>query len=455
MKIRGLSTAQIIVAGFFVIIMIGAVVLSLPISSSDGKFLSFTDAFFTSVTSVCVTGLTTVTIAEQFNLFGKAVILFLIQLGGLGVVCCGIGVLTLFRRRINMKERMLIQSSYNLSSFDGLVRFIRRIIKSTFMIEGIGAVFYSFVFIPDFGLRRGIWYSIFHSVSAFCNAGIDILGDSSFEMYRDNMMVHFTTSFLVIAGGIGFIVWWDVKDTLVKARKLRRVKGCIWNRLTVHAKLSIWVTAFLLISGTILIFMFEYTNNATIGKLDLPHKIMSSFFESMTTRTAGFAAIPQENFRDSTYMILLILMFVGGSPLGTAGGVKTTTIAMLFLVMRSEIKGFREPEVFHRRISSENVKAGLSIVILAVSFLCLSVISLVITEDLPLKEIVFECVSAMGTVGLGRGNTSALSVPGKLIICCLMFAGRIGPITLTMAFASRKEKMKNRHENAAVKIMVG
>lgn len=455
METRGFNAAQTVVIGFFVIIIIGAVILSLPVSSSTGDGTPFIDSFFTSVTSVCVTGLTTVTVAEQYSLFGKLVILFLIQLGGLGVVCCGIGVMTLFRRKINMRDRILIQNAYNLTSMDGLVRFIRRIIKSTFIIEGIGAVLFSFAFIPEAGFLRGVWYSVFHAVSAFCNAGIDVLGDSSFVIYRDNILVNLTTSFLVISGGIGFVVWWDIKENIVKARKIGKIRGQILKRLTVHSKLAIGVTFWLLIVGTALIFAFEYTNESTIGGLSVGKKLMSSFFESMTTRTAGFAAIPQENFRDSTYIILMVLMFIGGSPLGTAGGAKTTTVAMVFLAARSEIRGYRDTEVFHRKIAEENIRAGLSIIVLAISFLAAAIMALVIIEDMPLKEIAFECVSAMATVGLGRGNTASFSEVGKIVLCCLMFAGRIGPITLAMAFNRRKERMKNMRENAAAKIIVG
>lgn len=455
MNKRRFSTAQTVVIGFFILIFTGAVILSLPISSSDGKFIPFLDSFFTAVTSVCVTGLTTVTVAEQFSMFGKVIILILIQLGGLGVVCCGIGVLTFLRKKIDMRERVLIQNAYNLNELDGVVRFIRRIIKGTFIMEGIGAILYAFVFVPEYGVQKGIWFSVFHSVSAFCNAGIDLLGGNSLMDYRDNLLVNLTTSVLVIVGGIGFIVWWDVKDVIINAGKKRMIMGQLFKRLTVHSKLAITTTTILLVGGTVAIFAFEYTNSDTIGNLNIFQKVMSSFFESMTTRTAGFAAIPQENFRDSTYIILLCLMFVGGSPLGTAGGLKTTTIAMVFLSVKTEIRGYRDVEVFHRKITTENIRAGLAIIFLAIGYLSSSVIILTLTEDMPLKEILFECVSAISTVGLGRGNTSNFTDIGKIIICLLMFVGRIGPITLMMAFDSKRSKLKNMRENAAEKIMMG
>lgn len=455
MGTKGLSAAQKIVVGFFSVIMIGAVILSLPISTSDGRPLPFMDGLFTSTTSVCVTGLVTVTVAEAYNLFGKIIILLLIQLGGLGVVCCAIGAMTLFRQRIHMKERMLIQSSYGLDSPDGLVRFVRRIIKDTFIIEGIGAFFYAFVFIPEFGIVKGGCYSVFHAISAFCNAGIDLIGADSFMIYRDNILINLTTASLIILGGIGYIVLWDIKENLIRAKELPSMRKKLFQRLKVHSKLALVMTFSLLILGTVLIFVFEYTNPKTIGDLSLEKKIMSSFFESVTTRTAGFATIPQENFRDSTYIIILIMMFIGASPLGTAGGIKTTTIAMLFLTVVSEVKGSRDVEVFKRKISSENIRTALAVVLLALSVLGTSVITLVIIEDMPLKEIVFECVSAMATVGLGRGNTANFSVVGKLIVCMLMFVGRIGPITLAVAFANRKEKKAKMGEKATARIMVG
>ena len=455
MRKKTFNATQTIVLGFFIVILIGAVILSLPVSSSKGTFTPFIDSFFTAVTSVCVTGLTVVTVAEQFNLFGHIIILILIQLGGLGVVCCGVGVLMLLHKKIDMKNRVLIQTSYNLSSMDGLTHFVIWVIKITFIIEGIGMLLYAIVFVPEYGVAQGLWYSLFHSVSAFCNAGIDILGPDSLCGYRENWIVNLTSCFLIISGGIGFVVWLELIENLKKAVKIKKIRGQIFKRLSVHAKLAITMTVILIIVGTALIFAFEYTNPATIGNLKMEDKLLSSFFESVTTRTAGFLTIPQENFRDSSYIIIVILMFIGGSPLGTAGGVKTTSMAMIFLAIRSEIKGWRDTIGFNRRIAGENIRAGLSIFILASSFLGTAIMVLTIIEDLPLKEIVFECVSAMGTVGLGRGNTASFTDAGKIILCCLMFAGRIGPITLMMAFRRKRANEENMRENATAHIIVG
>lgn len=453
-KIR-LSTAQTVVIGFLTIILIGAVILSLPISSSEGKWTGFTDSLFMSVTSVCVTGLTTLTPGVDFSLFGQLIMLILIQLGGLGVVCCGIGCMMLLKRKISIKERKLIQTSYNLTTMDGMVRFVKRIIKDTFIIEGIGLVLYAIRFMPEYGPVKGLWFSLFHAVSAFCNAGIDLLGSNSLMEYQRDVWVNLTTIFLIIAGGIGFPVIWDVHEKYLQAKERGRYRGQIFQRLTLHSKLAITTTLLLLIGGTVLIFAFEYNNPNTLENMSFGEKWMASLFESVTTRTAGFFTIPQENFRDSSYMIQLILMFIGGCPLGTAGGIKTTTIAMLVLSVRSEVRGEKNVEVYDRRIENQNIRTGLAIVLFALTITVFAIICLTITEQIPLKDLIFECVSAIGTVGLGRGAGIIFSNVGKILICLLMFAGRIGGVTLAVAFASRKDAKSQKIEKAAAKIMLG
>lgn len=454
---RRVSSVQIIVFGFLMVILVGAILLWLPISSAERTFTSPIDALFTATTSVCVTGLTTVTTAAHWSMFGKVVILVLIQLGGLGVVCVGIGVMIIMKKRITMKERLLIQTAYNLENIDGMVRVIKNVSLGAFAAEGLGAVFYAFVFVPDYGWIKGIWYSIFHSVSAFCNAGIDLLGDSSLCMYRDNVLINAVTMLLIITGGIGFIVWWDIKKTTSHSIHIGRYKGQLFKRLSVHSKAAIITTLICIIAGAGLIFLFEFNNPDTIGNMNTGNKLMSSAFEAVTTRTAGFAAIPQELFKDATYIVLLVLMLIGGSPMGTAGGLKTTTLALIFFSVKSTVKGKKDTEAFGRKIGGENIKTALAVLSIIFAIVFLAIVILTAIEPFGLKDIVFETISAMSTSGLTRGITPMLSTAGKAIICIVMFAGRIGPISLVMAFNIRrkKENMTNMRELAEARILIG
>lgn len=454
---RRISSVQIIVFGFLMVILVGAILLWLPISSVSGTFTSPVDALFTATTSVCVTGLTTVTTASHWSIFGKLVILILIQLGGLGVVCVGIGLMLIMKKRITMRERLLIQTAYNLENIDGMVRIIKNVSLGAFAAEGLGAVFYAFVFVPDYGWAKGIWYSIFHSASAFCNAGIDLLGDSSLWVYRDNILINVVTMVLIVTGGIGFIVWWDIKKIFEQSTHIRKWRGQLFKRLSVHSKVAVITTLICIMAGAALIFISEYNNPYTIGGMNTGHKIMSSLFESVTTRTAGFAAIPQNLFKDTTYIVLLILMLIGGSPMGTAGGLKTTTLALVFFSVRSTVKGRKDTEIFGRKIGSENIKTALAVLSIISAIVFLSIFILAAIEPFSLKDIAFEAVSAMSTSGLTRGITPMLSTAGKIIICLVMFAGRIGPISLVMAFNIRrkKENMTNMRELAEARILIG
>lgn len=456
-KQRHFNSVRIIAFGFFLMIFLGAILLWLPISSANGNFKPPIDALFTATTSVCVTGLTTVVIATHWSVFGKIVILFLIQLGGLGVVCAGMGVAMMTKRKITMRDRMLIQTSYNLDSMDGMVKLIRKIIVGVFAVEGIGAISYAIAFVPTYGLIKGIIYGVFHSVSAFCNAGIDLVGASSFCGLRDNVAVNITTMLLIITGGIGFIVWWDLAKVIKRSFSLRRVKKQLFCKLTVHSKLVLITTFICIFGGAILILIGEYTNSSTIGELGFGKKVMSSLFESVTTRTAGFATIPQENFRETSYLFIIILMLIGGSPMGTAGGLKTTTIAMIFLSVRGTIKGKKDVETLGRKLCNDSIRAAISVLALGISVVIIAVVLLVALEPFSMKDIVFEVVSAIATVGLTRGITTELSVAGKLIIVLVMYIGRVGIITMAMAFNIKGKKKQNTNirELAETKILIG
>ena len=455
MKRHKLTTTRIIMLGFLLGALIGAVLLSLPVSLRQGVKIDFVDALFVAVSSVCVTGLSTVNIGRTFSFFGQAVILFLIQFGGLGIVTFTTIVLCIFRRRITLSDRMLIQSAYNLDTLSGLVRLTMRILKVTLFLEGLGALGYFLVFIPQYG-PAGIWYGIFHAVSAFCNAGIDLLGGNSFCGYVTNPIINFTTVFLIIVSGLGFPVYWEVagfgefhlKKKLHGSRLFSPfhpkspfhappARDAFPRKVKLHTKLVLITTLALILTGTVLTLLFEYDNPDTLGLLSWPHKLMAALFQSVTLRTAGFATISQEHFRPVSCLVYLALMFIGGSPAGTAGGVKTITIVLLFASMFANIRGKNNVTVMQRKIADETIRRCVAIVTFSFSTLLILTTALLAIQQSSFLDTLYEMTSAIATVGLSRGLTGSLLPAGKLLVCLTMYLGRIGPITLALAFNSR------------------
>ncbi len=432
MKKRKTTTTGIIMLGFLIGALLGALLLMLPISARPGQSIGFLDALFVSTSSICVTGLSTVNIGQTFSVFGQIVLLLLIQFGGLGIVTFTTMVLWMFRRRITLSDRMLIQSAYNLDTLSGLVRLTMRILKVTLCLEGLGAVGYAIVFIPEYGYR-GIWYSIFHAVSAFCNAGIDLLGGNSFCGYRDNVIMNLTTVFLIIVSGLGFPVYWEVARVL----RPRRSDGRYGRKMNLQAKIVLTATLALILAGAALTLLFEYDNPATLGPLGWPRKALAALFQSVTLRTAGFATIPQESFRPASCLAYLVLMFIGGSPAGTAGGVKTVTIVMLIASMLANIKGKKDVTVMNRKIADEAIRRCVAIVTFSFSVLMALTVALLAVQRSDFLDTLYEMTSAIATVGLSRGLTGALYPAGKLIVTLTMYLGRIGPITLALVFNSR------------------
>ncbi len=413
----------------------GMVCLMLPFSVKSGQSIGFFDALFVAMSSICVTGLSTVNVGQTFSGFGQVVLLFLIQFGGLGIVTFSTIVLCLFRRRITLSDRMLIQSAYNLDTLSGLVRLTMKILKATLCLEGVGAVCYAFVFVPQFGIK-GVWYSIFHAVSAFCNAGIDLLGGNSFCDYADNMIINFTTVFLIIVSGLGFPVYWEILRTA--SGRFGKKDHQSGRKMNLHARIVILATAAFIAAGMALTLLFEYDNPDTLGGMSLPQKLTASLFQSVTLRTAGFATISQECFRPASCMAYLILMFVGGSPAGTAGGIKTVTVVLLFASMFANIRGKSDVVVMHRKISDDTIRRCVAIAVFSLSALFLLTMALLAVEQSNFLDTVYEMTSAIATVGLSRGLTGALGPAGKLIVTLTMYLGRIGPITLALAFNSRR-----------------
>ena len=430
-----LSTTQIILLSFLVTILIGSGLLALPISSASGEAVPYLDALFTATTSTCVTGLVTIPTVSTWSVFGQIVILLLIQIGGLGIITIMSGLMLLLNRKMGIDDRLLIQDAFNLNTMSGLAKFIKNVLIGTLIIEGVGAVLYMIVFVPDFG-ARGIWISVFNSVSAFCNAGIDIIAENSLCNYATNPLINIVTSALIILGGLGYIVWWDV-IRVVKSRSPKNRK--IFRHLSLHSKIAITVTAGLILIGAILIFIFEYDNPLTIGKMSLFDKIQISLFQSVTTRTAGFATIPQENLTNASATVSIVLMLIGGSPVGTAGGMKTVTIAVLICSAFATIRNKNSVTLFGRRISEESIKKAVSVVVMFLTICAISTILLMATSNASPLDAVFETVSATATVGLSRNLTATLNTFGKLIIIATMYFGRVGPISLAIALGSKNE----------------
>lgn len=449
------NTNLIILNGFLVALLVGTILLMLPVSSASGNGTDFITALFTATTSLCVTGLVVVPTYAYWSIFGKVIILILIQLGGLGIISFTIGFLIIIGKKISLKERKMIQESYNLDSAQGVLKILRKIFGITVKIEGIGAILYSIQFIPEYGIVKGICYSVFHSVSAFCNAGIDIIGNDSLVKYHGNVLVNFTTVMLIICGGIGFIVWLDIGGIISEIRNKKLSPNKFIERMKLHTKLVLITTAILVGGGFLFILLFEYNNPDTLGNMTFGNKCLAALFEAVTLRTAGFITVPQAGFRDGTFMIMCGLMIVGGSPFGTAGGIKTTTLALIFLLTWSTIKGKEDIEVGRRRINKQNVRSAVAIGTIVLSILAVAIMALSFTEDAPLKVITFEAVSALGTVGLSMDFTASLTAIGKLIIIVLMFFGRVGPITIAMAMAGRARKNRKITNYPEKRVMIG
>ena len=445
-----LSTTQIIMLSFLIVILVGSLLLSLPISSANGNAVPYLDALFTATTATCVTGLVTLPTVASWSVFGQTVILVLIQVGGLGVITIMSALMILLHKRMGIGDRLLLQDAFNLNSLSGIVRFVKRVLLGTFLVEGVGALLYMMVFIPEFG-TRGIWISVFTSISAFCNAGIDIIAENSLGNFATNPLINAVTGLLIILGGIGYIVWWDIMGlgNETAGRKHRRFRN-----LSLHSKIAITTTLILIFGGGILIFLFEYDNPLTIGDMSLFDKIQVSLFQSVTTRTAGFATVPQQNLTNASSILCLLLTFIGGSPVGTAGGIKTVTVAVLVASAMATIQNKQDVTMFHRNISKQAVKKAVAVTMMSFAIMFASTILLSSVCDADALDVLFETVSATATVGLTRDLTPYLNNAGKIIIIGTMYLGRVGPISLALALNSGK-KHQNIIKNPTEEISVG
>ena len=458
-KVR-INPTRIIILGFFAVICIGTLLLNLPISSQNGESIGFINALFTSTSAVCVTGLVVVNTLEHWTIFGKVVIICLIQIGGLGFMTIITMFFIVIRRKITLKERILIQESLNQDNISGMVKLVKNVLKGTFLIEGIGALLLSVQFIPEYGFLKGFFMGIFHSISAFCNAGFDIIGDSSLTPYVSNIYFNIVIMSLIIIGGLGFTVWVDVLRILKLKKEKNFLLSTVLRRLSLHSKVVLTFTPALIILGAFLIFIFEYSNSATIGSFNIFDKINASFMQSVTLRTAGFNSISQSDMTYASKLLSIILMFIGGAPAGTAGGVKISTIAVLLITVISIARGSKSPNIWGRKLPINIIQKSLAVFLISSGVVIGFTMLLTITEknmnfDYEFIDLLFETTSAMGTVGITTGITPHLSTVGKIVISIAMFMGRIGPISIVIGLARKQGSTKEYIEYPEGNIMVG
>ena len=453
---RRWGALKIMVLGFMGIILLGALILMLPICNADGQWLNFVDALFTSCTCVCVTGLVTVVPAVQFTFLGKLVLLALIQIGGWGIIVCGMLFLLVLRRKISLNSRVLIHDYFSTDTVSGMVRMLIYVVKGTLIVESVGAVCLALHFIPEYGFLRGIWYGVFHAVSAFCNAGVDLLGDSSLAAYVGNPWINFVIMGLIITGGLGFWVWKDItkflKNLFIKREGLEKsLRG-----MALHTKIVITMTVSLILAGVLFFAAAEWNNPETLGGLSSPEKAMAALFQSVTTRTAGFFTISQSALREASKFVSCVLMFVGGSPASTAGGMKTVTIAVVLLTCWSILRGHEDTECYKRKIDISTVRMGIAVVTVGMMLVAAGTTALSLLEPhVDLIDAMYEVVSAVGTVGLTADVTPHLGTVSKYIIIFLMYVGRIGPITRPLLMAAKLGRKNDKRTLPREHIVVG
>lgn len=430
-----LSPPQIITLSFATMIFIGAVLLVLPFSSAEGQWTSFVTALFTATSATCVTGLTLVETGTYFSLTGKIVILCLIQLGGLGIMTIVSLFSVIFVRTSSIKNRNIAMQATGAIAYNEIKGLLGRIITGTFIFELIGAGLLTIRFIPQYGVRDGIWISVFTSISAFCNAGFDLFGTGSLMTYSADPLVMLTISFLIIMGGIGYITWYDVTR-----------KGFKFKYYSLHSKIALTMAGALLLFGTVMFMLTDY-NKAFAGQ-GFFQTLLNAFFQSVTLRTAGFYSVDQATLSNGGVLVCYILMFIGGTAGSTAGGLKTTTFAVIFFTYIANVRHSEDVVAFKRTIPSQTVKSALSIALSYLSILFIAtivILSIDGTKDgVTTQNVLFEAISAVATVGVTRGITATLSIASQLVITFLMFVGRIGGFTFVLLFSSLNPKTTTR-----------
>lgn len=425
---RRMTPVKLVVLSFLAVILLGSVVLTLPWCSNEGVWTPFVDCLFTSTSAACVTGLAVVDTAGHWSVTGQAVILVLIQVGGLGAMTIITGFFSVVRKRASLSDSRLIMQAAGSDSYAGVVKMVRRLFLGTVIFEAAGALLLAIRFVPLFGWGRGIWFSVFHSVSAFCNAGFDLMGDynggASLSAFSGDALVVLTVSALIILGGLGFIVWDDLLNSKFRLKKLK-----------FHSKIVLIMTGLLIAVPFALFLIFE--NTAAFAGAGAGKKVLLSLFQAVTPRTAGFATVPMSELSDAGALLTMVLMLVGGSPGSTAGGLKTTTVAVVLICTAASVKK-SPPTALRRRIDDDTVRQATAIVVIYLTAAVVATCALCAVESAPLRDALFEVISAIATVGLSTGITPTLGVAAKLILTALMFAGRIGGLTMAIALTGEQ-----------------
>jgi len=446
---RHFQPEQVLALGFLVAIMAGSLLLMLPVCAADGHSVGLMGAVFTATSAVCVTGLNIVDIGLGYSTLGHVIILILIQMGGLGfMIFATLGMVAL-GRRISLRSRVLIRDSMNQSSLSGLIRITKWTSVLVVLIETLGACLLMIRFIPTYGVGKGIWFSFFHSISAFCNAGFDLLGNfTSIVPLQNDPLVVATLSGIIICGSMGFVVFIELIN-----KPFQR------GKLTLHTKLVLLLTGILLFGGTALFAVLEWNNPNTLGGMSPGNKLLNALFQSTTCRTAGFCAVDQLALTDSSKLLCCVLMFIGASPASTGGGVKTTTFVMLLLMMATVIRGKEDHVLMKKRIARDTVSRAVTIVLIVMGAIigCTMLISVIESKrDFNMIDLLFEVTSAVTTTGLSSIGSGNLSTPSQLILILLMYLGRVGPLTLAFAFAKRlNNAAQNRIHYPEENIMIG
>lgn len=433
-KLKGalLSQTQVIAIGFAIIILVGALLLMLPVSAKPGQTTTFLGALLTATSATCVTGLVSYDTYTHWSLFGKVIILLMIQTGGLGFMTINVLFLQLFKKNIGLKTRSLIKESISATQYGGVVKLVRVILKGTLLIEGIGAILLSIRFIPMLGFVEGVGYGIFHSISAFCNAGFDLMGRygeyGSLCMFVDDPIVNIVLDILIVTGGIGFIVWSDVLENKHHFKKYK-----------LHTKMVISTTAVLLIAGTFLFWLFERNN--TLSEYGFCGQFFGALFDAVTPRTAGFNTTDTAALTNASKVLTMFLMLVGGSPGSTAGGIKTTTLLVIIVYVFSNLRNSVGCNIFGRRLDDDAIKKASLVIFIDLTMIIIAAVTIFgVQPELAMEEVLFEVFSAIGTAGMSTGVTRQLSDISRVVIIILMYTGRIGSMTFGMSFLEKKKK---------------
>lgn len=446
-KKKNLSPFKILAIGFATVILTGGILLSLPISSVSGQYTSLLDTIFTATSAVCVTGLVVLDTGTYWSVFGQWIILILIEIGGLGFMALSTIFALLLGKRISLRERLVMQEAYNTFSLQGVISHVRYMLFFTLAVQGGAALILMTQFIPLYGIGTGIYYGIFHAISAFNNAGFDLLGNfTSVTVLNTNKVVLMTLGTLINIGGLGYLVWREIISSIRSKKKLKN--------FSLHSKVVLTISLTLVLFGSLIFLIFEWNNPATMQGMRFSDKIVNSYFSATTPRTAGFNSISNSEMSPAGKLLTMAYMFIGGSPGSTAGGVKTTTLGIVIFTLISVLKGREDVEVYHKKLSQSTVYRAVAVFLLGISIVVMGVMVLSIAEaGATFEVILYEVLSAFGTVGLTQGITPSLTAVSKVTLTLIMYMGRVGPLTVMLALAGKQSKANVKYPEG--KLLIG